>query len=71
MDPSPSTVDASVVIFVPPGPNAVEKDEIATPMELFVERSEDVKEAVEMYPADPKPVTVDVSCEVRYVLEIN
>ena len=41
-----------LVIFIPPGPNAVEKEDI----ESFIEEN---NESVETYPALPKPVTVD------------
>ncbi len=46
-------------IFVPPGPKAVEKDEILRPIKFVVEIKEDVKDRVEIYPALPNPATVD------------
>ena len=46
--PSPITVERIMVISTPPGPNAVEKLEIACPTNV-----------VDAYPAVPKPATVD------------
>ncbi len=40
----------------PPGPTALEKDEKERETKLVVE----IKEGVEIYPMDPRPVTVDV-----------
>ncbi len=47
--PRPATVDVMLAILIPPGPKAVEKEDIA---EFNVN--------VETYPAVPRPVTVDV-----------
>ena len=47
--PRPATVDARVAIFVPPGPSAVEKEEIAF-----------VTNVVEAYPIEPNPATVEI-----------
>jgi hypothetical protein len=47
--PSPATVDVIIAIFTPPGPNAVENEEIAF-----------VTKVVEAYPIDPKPATVEI-----------
>ncbi len=41
------TVDVIASMFVPPGPKAVEKDEILRPIKLVVEIKEDVRESVE------------------------
>ena len=40
----------------PPGPKAVEKEEKEREIKLVVE----IKERVETYPEDPRPLTVDV-----------
>ncbi len=47
-------------ILVPPGPNAVEKEEIDKPIKFVVEISEEVKDKEEIYPAEPSPSTVEV-----------
>jgi hypothetical protein len=47
--PSPVTVDVIITIFTPPGPNAVENEEIAF-----------VTKVVEAYPIDPNPATVEI-----------
>jgi hypothetical protein len=52
-------------MLVPPGPKAVEKEEILRPIKFVVEIKEDVREADEMYPAVPNPATVDVNWEVK------
>lgn len=52
---------------IPPGPNAVEKDDIDKPTKFVVEIKDDVKEAVEIYPDEPKPVTVDL----RFAMLLN
>ncbi len=46
-DPRPLTVEVRVSIFVPPGPKAVEKEEILRPIKFVVEIKEDVRESVE------------------------
>ena len=59
-DPRPVTVDVRFAVLIPPpGPNAVEKEEKERETKLAVEIKEDVKEALEMYPIDPRPVTVE------------
>ena len=52
--PRPATVDARVVILVPPGPMAVEN----------VERDsliDEIRDGVDTYPTVPSPATVDVN----------
>ncbi len=60
-DPSPVTVEVifAKLIVPPPGPKALEKDEIAAPIKFVVEINEDAKEAEEIYPTEPNPSTVD------------
>ncbi len=60
-EPNPSTVEVIFTKEIPPGPNAVEKEEIADPMKFVVEINEDAMDAEEMYPMDPNPPTVEYS----------
>jgi hypothetical protein len=62
-EPRPATVDTNVVILVPPGPNAVEKEDKAWLMD-------DVKDKVETYPAVPNPATVETITGVERNPEI-
>jgi hypothetical protein len=62
--PRPITVDTIVVMFVPPGPNAVEKEESAVSML-------EVRDNVLTYPAEPNPVTVEVMEVLRKGVERN
>lgn len=54
--PNPVTVDVILAIEIPPGPNAVEKDEMAALILEFMDR-------VETYPEVPNPVTVENKLE--------
>ena len=47
------------VVIPPPGPNPVEKDENEKEMKFVVEIKDDVSDAEEIYPIEPRPVTVD------------
>ena len=47
-DPRPSTVEVILDNAIPPGPKAVEKEEIACPTELKEEIKEEVNDAVEI-----------------------
>ncbi len=61
MEPRPVTVEANwVVLIPPPGPKAVENEEKLWLMKLVVEINEDVNEAVEIYPLEPRPITVEL-----------
>jgi hypothetical protein len=62
--PRPLTVEVIVSILVPPGPNAVENEEIATAIVFVVEINDEVRDKVETYPADPRPVTVETKFAV-------
>ncbi len=48
----------------PPGPNAVENEEKLWLIKFVVEMKEEVREAEEIYPAEPNPVTVDVKLAI-------
>ena len=58
-EPNPIVVERMSEGATPPGPNAVEKEEIARFTKLTVEIKEEARDADEIYPAEPNPIVVE------------
>ena len=74
IDPRPSTVEVKFPKTNDPAttcPIAEENEEIVVANKVVVEAIEDVKEAVEIYPIEPRPPTVLVNDKEEIAFKLN